>query len=142
VFKRYSKVTCLHVIILHCDAIARYRDCVCLRSTKFIRLAHCKCKSLMFWLPRLSVSRLISKTKRGIDAKFRHFCRKSGSPSKNMTSGFPPEVAKYPKSSRKHQNSSKWCASVLLAICRPRDFTVARPALSSSLAAASVIALR
>jgi len=34
-----------------------------------------------------------------IGTKFRHLCRKSGSPSKNMTSDFEPEVAKYPKSS-------------------------------------------
>jgi len=60
----------------------------------------------------LSVPRQISKPKRRklseIGAKFRRLYTKSGSPSKNMTSDFAPEVAKYLKSSSKTQNSPKW----------------------------------
>jgi len=44
-------------------------------------------------------SRLLSK----VGAKFRHPNRKSGSPSKNMTSDFAPEVAKYPQNPQKTQ---------------------------------------
>jgi len=51
---------------------------------------------------RLSVPRQISKLS-GIGAKFRRLNRKSGSPSKNMTSDIAPEVAKYLKSSPKPQ---------------------------------------
>jgi len=40
-----------------------------------------------------------------IDMKFRHLYRKLGSPSKNMTSTFASDVAKYP---RKPTNSPKW----------------------------------
>jgi len=43
-----------------------------------------------------------------IGAKFHRLYRKSGSPSKNVTSDFAPKVAKYPKSSHKLQNSAKW----------------------------------
>jgi len=42
-----------------------------------------------------------------IGAKFRRLCRKSGSPSKNMTSDFVPKVAKYQKSSPKSPNNPK-----------------------------------
>ena len=37
--------------------------------------------------------------------KFRRFCRKLGSLSKNIMSDFAPEIAKYPQSSPKPQNS-------------------------------------
>jgi len=39
--------------------------------------------------------------------KFGRLYRKSESPNKNMTSDFPPEVAKYPKSSPKPPNTPK-----------------------------------
>ena len=45
--------------------------------------------------------------------KFRHIYRKSGLPSKNTMSDFASEVAKYPESSPKPENSAKYCASVL-----------------------------
>jgi len=56
-----------------------------------------------------------------IGAKFRRLFRKSGSPSKNMTLDFAPEVAEYPESSPKPQNSPKWdleCASLLFRSAR------------------------
>jgi len=66
----------------------------------FIRLSHCKCKSLMKRSPRLlSVCRLfvysdqISKTKRDM-RKILSPLWEVGSPSKNMTSDFALEVAK------------------------------------------------
>jgi len=42
-----------------------------------------------------------------ISVKFHRPYRKSGLPSKNMMSDFVLELAKYPKRSRKPQNSSK-----------------------------------
>jgi len=53
------------------------------------------------------LSRVRSRKLSKIDAKFRNIYRKSGSPTQNMTSDFTPEVAKYPKSSPKFQNSPK-----------------------------------
>ena len=53
------------------------------------------------------LSRVRCKKLSEIGAKFHCLCRKSGLPSKNMTSDFAPEVAKYPKSSPKLQNSPK-----------------------------------
>ena len=73
----------------------------------FIRLAYSKCKSLMFRSSRLSsvcLSRVRSRKLSEIDAKFRRLYRKSVSLSKNMTSSFAWEVAKYPKSSPKPHN--------------------------------------
>jgi len=49
-------------------------------------------------------------------AKFRRPHRKSGSPSKNMTSYFALELVKYPKSSPKPQNSPKWRSRILCEI--------------------------
>jgi len=65
------------------------------RSNNFFGFAHCKCNSLLFRSSRLSVvclsvrirSRKLSET----GAKFRRPYRKSGSPSKNMTSHFAPK---------------------------------------------------
>jgi len=81
--------------------------------SKIIRLARCKCSLRAFCNGRrvcLSVclSRVRSRKLSDIGAKFRHLCRKLGSPSKNMTLDFAPEVDKYPKSSLKLQNSPKW----------------------------------
>ena len=79
----------------------------------------------------LSVLRQFSKTKR--DRRERNVVafignRDSGSLSKNMTPDFAPEVAKYPKSSRKPQNSPKWgsrylneSASLGLLFCSVSD---------------------
>jgi len=72
------------------------------------RLAHHKCKSFMFRLSRLSsvfcLSCIRPRKLREIGAKFRCLYRKSGSPSKNMTSDLAPEVDKYPKSSPNPHN--------------------------------------
>jgi len=60
------------------------------------------------------VSSIISRKLSEISAKFRHRCRISGSPSKNMTSDFAPEVAKCLKSSPKPQNSVRaYCLAPL-----------------------------
>jgi len=61
------------------------------------RLAHLQCESLLFRSPRLSsvcLSRVRSRILSETDAKFRRLYRKSGSPSKTMTSDFAPEVSK------------------------------------------------
>jgi len=63
--------------------------------------SHTKCKSHER-SSRLSSSvflqsRIRSRKLSEIGVKFRHVHSKSGSPSKNMTSDFAPEVAKYPK---------------------------------------------
>jgi len=74
------------------------------------RLAHLQCESLLFRSPRLSsvcLSRVRSRKLREIRAKCRHPHGKSGSESKNMTSDFASEVAKYPKRSLRPQNSVK-----------------------------------
>ena len=42
-----------------------------------------------------------------IGTKFHCLCMKSGLPSKNLMLDFAPEVAKYPRSSHKLQNSPK-----------------------------------
>jgi len=63
-----------------------------------IKLAHCKCKSLMQQSSRLSVvclSRITSRKLSEIGATFRRLYRKSGSLRKNMTSDFALEVANY-----------------------------------------------
>jgi len=77
-----------------------------------IRLTHCKCKSLTQWSSHLSsvcrpsvcLSRIKSRKLSEIGAKFHHLDSKSGSPNKNMTSYFVPEVANYPRSSHNPQN--------------------------------------
>jgi len=69
-------------------------------ALQVIRFAQLQCESLLFQSPRLSsvcLSRVSSRKLSEIGAKFRRLCRKSGSPSKNMTSAFALEVAKYPK---------------------------------------------
>jgi len=59
----------------------------------FIKFAHCKCKSLMFWSSRLSsVPCQISKSE--IVAKFSRLYRKLGSPSKNRMSDVTQQIAK------------------------------------------------
>jgi len=74
------------------------------------------CKSLMKWSLCLSsvclsvvcLSRIISPKLNETGVKFHRLYRKSGSPSKNMTSNFAPEVAKYAKSCQFWE-----CASLL-----------------------------
>ena len=53
------------------------------------------------------LSRVRSRKLGETSAKFRHSYTKSTSESKNMTSDFAPEVAKYPKKP-KPPNSPKW----------------------------------
>jgi len=76
---------------------------------RIIRLAHCKCKSLLFCSSHLTVVCLsvclsvlsqILKTRQD-KREILSPDRKSGSPSKNMTSNFAQEVAQYPNSSPK-----------------------------------------
>jgi len=62
--------------------------------------------------PRLS-SVCLSRVSRKLGAKFRRRYRKSWSPSKNMTSDFAPEVAKYPQKSILPQQQFRECASLL-----------------------------
>jgi len=88
-----AKKLCI-VILLLAVIFSFIQDATFLRS-------HSKCKSLMKWLSHLSVPREISKTKQD---NRREIYRKSGSPSKNTTSYFVPEITKYPKSSPKPQN--------------------------------------
>jgi len=57
---------------------------------------------------RVCLSCIRSRKLSELDTKFCCLYRKLRSPSKNMTSDFAPEVAKYPKSSPKPQNSRKW----------------------------------
>jgi len=82
------------------------------RVVRFVKLsAHLLCDSLLFRSPRLSavclsVPRQISETTRDTREISSPY-EKSGSESKNMTSYFALEVAKYPKSCPKPQNSSK-----------------------------------
>ena len=52
----------------------------------------------------ISLARIRSRKLSEIGAKFRCLRRKSGSPSKNVTSDFASEVAKYAKSGPKPQN--------------------------------------
>jgi len=62
--------------------------------------AYLQCESRLFRSPRLSsvcLSRVRSRKLSEVGSIFRRFCRISGSPSKNITSDFAPEVAKYPK---------------------------------------------
>jgi len=64
---------------------------------------HCKYKSFMQRSSILSfvcLSHIRSRKLSAVGAKFRHLCRKSGPPSKNMTSDFALEVAKYPQKLR------------------------------------------
>jgi len=68
-----------------------------------------KSSNLMKWSSRLSVVCLSLPRQM---SKFRHLCGKSGSPSKNMTSDFAPEIAKYPKSILPQQQFRE-CASLL-----------------------------
>ena len=69
-------------------------------TTHLIRLsAHLQCDSLLFRSSRVSsvcLSRVRSRklSDIGLGAKFRRLYRKSGSPSRKMTSDFAPEVAK------------------------------------------------
>ena len=65
---------------------------------------------------RLSVclSRIRSQKLSERGATFRHVYRKLGSPSKNITSAFAPEVAKYPQ---------KYPAeATILGVCEPNCF--------------------
>jgi len=82
-----------------------------------LRLVHCKCKSLMqqslhLSSISLSLSRVTSQKLSETGAKFCHLYRKFGSPSKNLTSDFAPEVAKYSQSSPQQQ--LRKCMSLLL----------------------------
>ena len=73
-------------------------------SLHLVRLAHLQCKSLLFRLLHLSsvcLSRIRSRKLSETGARFCHLYRKLESLSKNMTSDFAPEVAKYPKNSSK-----------------------------------------
>jgi len=92
------------------------------RYLKPVLGSNTKCKSLMkrssclssvVCLSSVCLSRVRSRKLSEMDAKFRHFYRKSGSPSKNMTSHFAPEVAKWPKSILPQQQFQE-CASLLL----------------------------
>ena len=83
---------------------------LCVAHVRIVRLAHLQCESLLLRSPRLSVvclSRVRSRKLGEIGAKFRHPHKKSGSESKNMTSDFASEVAKYPQNT-KTPNSPKW----------------------------------
>ena len=90
------------------------------QMSSVFRLAHCKCKIYMKWLSCLlssvclsvCLSCVRSRKLSEIGAKFRYFYRKSGSPSKNMTSDFLPEVAKYRKRNLPQQQFRE-CASLL-----------------------------
>jgi len=55
------------------------------------------CFSRRVCLSSVCQSRVRSRKLGEISAKFRHYYRKSGSESKNMTSDFAPDVAKYPQ---------------------------------------------
>jgi len=87
------------------------RACLC---ASFVPLCNCFIHRLLLGLHHVSISALCfghriclsvclspirSRKLSEIGAKFHHLCRKLGLPSKNMTSDFAPEVAKYPKSS-------------------------------------------
>jgi len=68
--------------------------------------------------PRLSsvcLSRVISRKLSDIGSKFRRLYWKSGSPSKNMTSDFAAEVAKYPKVAQT-QNSPKSVRAYIVSL--------------------------
>ena len=56
---------------------------------------------------RVCLSRVRSLKLCEMDAKFRHLYRKSWSESKNMTSDFVPEVAKYPKTPKQSKLGSR-----------------------------------
>jgi len=62
--------------------------------------------SVVVCVSSICLSRVRSRKINEIGAKFSHLYRKSGSPSKNITSDFAPEMAKHPKSSPKSQNSA------------------------------------
>ena len=72
-----------------------------------IRLAHCKCKSLSNGRSVCRLSRVRSRKLSKIGAKFYRLYGKSASPSKNMTSDFAPQLARYPKSNPKPPNSRR-----------------------------------
>ena len=59
------------------------------------------------------LSRVTSRKLSEIGTKFRHPHRKSGSESKNMSSNFAPEEAKWPQNRPKNHNSVKQCAGLL-----------------------------
>jgi len=74
----------------------------------------CKCKSLIKRSSRMSsvcLSRVRSQKLSEIGAKFR---RKSGSPSKNMTSDCAPEVAKSPKVAHFGSVQATYCFAPLV----------------------------
>ena len=76
-------------------------------SDVIFRLAHFSVRHL--WnghhvcLSSVCMSRVRSRILRDMSAKFRHLYGKSGSESKNLTSDFAPEVAKYPQKTQTPQ---------------------------------------
>ena len=59
---------------------------------QFIRLAHLQCFGRRVCRLSVCLSRVRCRKLSQIGAKFHHFCKKSGSPSKNRTSDFAPEI--------------------------------------------------
>ena len=89
---------------------SRYLLGSCTYSVRAFCFGCCVCHLSLFVI---CLSRVRSRKLSEIGAKFHRLYRKSGLPSKNMTSDFAPEVVKYPKSRPTLQNSQKECASLL-----------------------------
>jgi len=80
--------------------------------------AFCFSRSICHLFVSLSVSviclsRIISRKLSEIGAKFCRLCRKSGSPSKNVTSAFAPEIAKYPNHKIDQNSVRAYCLAPL-----------------------------
>ena len=94
--EKYAKFRLFNAFSCHCKRDAScHLTCYC-----------CFCFGRRVCRLSVCLSRVRSRKLSEIGAKkFRHFCRKSGSSSKNMRSDFSLEVVKYTKSSPKLQNS-------------------------------------